>query len=265
MTGPGEFDPRFWDRCESLYRLFERRAKGELPEMESSKSVARLIKSHCGDRPVSLLDAGCGLCHYLISLKKVLPEIRYTGCDISFRYIRRGQELWQEERLNLSQASVGRLPFRDRSFDYVMCNNVLLHLPPPPFEAVKDLMRVSRDVTIIRTPISERTYFIKEIRNYDWSDSNVVRNIDAKVLDEHNAEFNYFNLYAREHLIEMIQIAASELQREISIDFRQDTDFRLFDNTKEAQSRTATQVVDGRQVSGSIITDWHFIIIKVIQ
>ena len=51
---------RVWDRETEYGRLLYQRATGELPEMESSKAMARQVKTFVspGDR---ILDVGCGV------------------------------------------------------------------------------------------------------------------------------------------------------------------------------------------------------------
>lgn len=54
---------RLWSKCTSYGDILFKRATGELPEMESSKSLVKIM----GDvfRPgVSILDVGCGAGHY---------------------------------------------------------------------------------------------------------------------------------------------------------------------------------------------------------
>ena len=60
-----------------------RRAIGDLPEMESSKAVARRVIPFwtIGN---TILDVGCGVGHYLRSLRRELGSgFDYTGVDIA--------------------------------------------------------------------------------------------------------------------------------------------------------------------------------------
>jgi ubiquinone/menaquinone biosynthesis C-methylase UbiE len=254
----------FWRTCSSLYDTFEKRSKGELPEMESSKSLARLLKQESGDREISILDAGCGMGHYYVSIKKNLPNAVYEGCDVTTRYIEGARKIWKDEPVNFTFGSIGDLPYPDRSFDYVVCNNVILHIPPPVYSSLRDLIRVAKSAVIIRTPISNRTYFIKELRNYDddLGRKNGHQTV-AKDIDDATTEFNYLNLYEKRHLTEIAHDAANKLGISISIDYVRDTEFSEFDNANENESRTATRVINGMQISGPIILDWHYIIIKL--
>ena len=258
----GEYN-KFWAACESLCSSFEKRAKGELPEMESSKSVARLVNKLAGGRQLSLLDAGCGTGHYYVSLQRKAPQVAYTGCDVTASYIEKAQEIWKGKPVTFRQAEIGKLPYTDHSFDFVLCSNVLLHIPPPVFSAIKDLIRVAREVTIIRTPVADRSYFIKEVRDYGQEmKNNADEQMDVRYLDEQHAPFNHFNLYENRHLQGMIKKAAEELGISVEIEFQRDVDFKPFNNTQETSSRTATRVMDGKQISGSILLDWYYIIVR---
>jgi ubiquinone/menaquinone biosynthesis C-methylase UbiE len=251
----------FWESCDILHDTFEKRSTGELPEMESSKSLAALLEKEGQGRKISVLDAGCGLGHYYVSIKKRLPDAAYEGCDVTARYIERAKDLWKDAPVKFTRAQIGKMPYSDCSFDYVVCINVILHIPPPVYSAVRDILRVCRKAAIIRTPIAERTYFIKELRSYDLSEGGGRRRT-AKEIDDATTEFNYLNLYEKRHLDEIIIDAAAELEVPVSIEWRRDEAYKAFDNTKENDSRTATRVINGLQVSGAIILDWHYIIIR---
>jgi ubiquinone/menaquinone biosynthesis C-methylase UbiE len=61
--------------------ILYRRTRGELPEIESSKAVARRIKAiwASGD---TIRDVGCGAGHYLVSLRRELgARLDYCGVD----------------------------------------------------------------------------------------------------------------------------------------------------------------------------------------
>ena len=266
-TGKGARDKynKFWSLYDpKYYEAFEKRCRGLLPEMESSKSVAKLIKRLSAGKEVSLLDAGCGMGHYYVSLKKRVKMSRYEGCDVTRPYVDRANEIWREEPISFRQAQIGELPYRRKNFDLVMCNNVLLHIPPPVFPAVKDLMRVSRKLTVIRTPLADRTYFVKELRNFDPAVEKK-RKVNIKTLDDTRGVYNYFNLYEKSYIDEMVRAAAKELKVPVKVTYERDRDFRKFDNAAASGSRTATRVVKGKQVSGALVLDWHYVIIEQLK
>lgn len=80
-----------WDN--KKYRnIFVKRAKGLLPEMESSKAVAKILDKWIRNDD-KILDVGCGVGHYYISLKnKIKKNFQYFGLDIKEDYIREAKK-----------------------------------------------------------------------------------------------------------------------------------------------------------------------------
>jgi 2-polyprenyl-3-methyl-5-hydroxy-6-metoxy-1,4-benzoquinol methylase len=96
----------------------------------------------------SLLDAGCGEGEALARLRESLPE-RVVAVDMSA-----GAVAATNQRLSfveVMQASVYELPFEDRSFDAILCLEVLEHLDDPE-TAVAELARVSAGDVVISVP-----------------------------------------------------------------------------------------------------------------
>lgn len=86
-----------------------------------------------------LLDVGCGTGHHLRDLRQ--RGFQVAGVDGS------AEMLEHARRLNpdcvIEQSDVDRLPFADRSFDYVVCIEVLRYLPDPR-QALGEMARVLR-------------------------------------------------------------------------------------------------------------------------
>jgi ubiquinone/menaquinone biosynthesis C-methylase UbiE len=96
-----------------------------------------------GPAPGWAVDIGCGPGQILMKLSARLPEWRFLGIDRSLTMIRRAREV----RDSRAQSGVSRapaagdlhflvgdassLPFRDSSFDFVLCNSVLHHIGDP--------------------------------------------------------------------------------------------------------------------------------------
>jgi SAM-dependent methyltransferase len=94
------------------------------------------------------LDAGCGQPYLLASLKDEL-DIETYGCDISARTMEdnAGSPVAREFRvLDLSQEV-----WPDRTFDIVVCSEVLEHIPDWP-AAVANLARMAREYVLITVP-----------------------------------------------------------------------------------------------------------------
>lgn len=100
-----------------------------------------------------LLDVGCGTGPMIELLVKEFPDGNYTGIDLTPRMI----EVAQAKKLPHTKFLVGdseNLPFKENTFDVVICTNSFHHYPNPQafFDSVKRCLRpggrlVLRDVT----------------------------------------------------------------------------------------------------------------------
>jgi SAM-dependent methyltransferase len=82
-------DKKFiWGAHNDYYgNLFIKRATGQLPEMESSKALAKIVAKYIKNND-NILDAGCGAGHYLRSLDKLIKKnFIYTGLDATAKHI----------------------------------------------------------------------------------------------------------------------------------------------------------------------------------
>src|ERR1700730_7657650 len=98
-----------------------------------------------GPVPGCALDIGCGPGQILMKLSARLPEWKFLGIDRSLVMIHRARETPDSgtrsdaSRIAPSAAGnvwflvgdAGSLPFRDSSFDLVLCNSVLHHIVDP--------------------------------------------------------------------------------------------------------------------------------------
>jgi ubiquinone/menaquinone biosynthesis C-methylase UbiE len=76
-----------------------------------------------------VLDAGCGNGRYLRFLnKRADPDATLVGCDLSPKMLNRARNRLKSDRPFLHSGDVTRLPYRDGTFDAVVCGWVLEHL-----------------------------------------------------------------------------------------------------------------------------------------
>lgn len=99
--------------------------------------------------PKTILDAGCGEGFSMNKLKlngigEKIEGIEYSKDAISF-----GKKLFPD--LTIKQGSVYELPYKDNSFDLIVCTEVLEHLEDPK-KAIKEMLRVTKKYLIISVP-----------------------------------------------------------------------------------------------------------------
>lgn len=97
----------------------------------------------------SILDAGCGEGFTMDKLLKNEVGKRIEGIEYEKNAIDFGKKLFPN--LIIKQGSVYELPYKDNSFDLIVCTEVLEHLEDPT-KALKEILRVSKKYLIISVP-----------------------------------------------------------------------------------------------------------------
>jgi SAM-dependent methyltransferase len=237
--------------------LFFDRATGKLPEMESSKAAAQRIGALAKDGD-SLLDVGCGGGHYYRSIRsRVTTPLRYTGLDATPYYVERARAAFAGD--NDARFVVGdifAIDFPDRSFDLVMCNNVLLHLPNI-VKPLRELCRVARRQLLVRTLVGEKSYVIQDVNpGIDGEDFDA----DGKPLG-----FHYLNICGEAYVRHLLAKTSRVVRVQIEID-REFSPERIADTARAMPGAwDATKVTEGMQHSGPIMFPWQWITIDLAQ
>lgn len=120
------------------------------PEEEAAWTHRRdLVHQLLPDGAVtSILDAGCGDGSLANDLK------RKYGCPVVGLDLAAKRVAFAKKRVKdvgFGQASIYQLPFRDSSFDLVVCTDLLEHLDDPQ-KAMSELVRVSKRAVVISVP-----------------------------------------------------------------------------------------------------------------
>lgn len=231
--------------------LFFKRATGEAPEMESSKAAAKRMSGHV-KADDHVLDVGCGVGHYYLSLRKTIQlPLHYTGIDATPYYVKRAREAFAgDSSSEFVDGDIFNLPFNDATFDVVMCNNVLLHLPSIA-KPLAELCRVAKRHILIRTLIGPKSYVI-----YDVAPQADGADFDANC---EPVSFHYLNIYSADY----VRHLARNLSKVAKVTITPDKEFdagRISD-TKQLLPGAwdATGMVGSMQASGMILQPWTWI------
>jgi ubiquinone/menaquinone biosynthesis C-methylase UbiE len=125
-------------RWESVFRTDENEKFTEL----LFNKVVSLIKFPEGR---TLLDAGCGPGYHSIRLTR--RGFKVTGIDFSSAVLENAREnirkAGMEDGVTILSGNILNLPFKDSSYDCILCSGVLMHVPDIK-KAISELIRVVR-------------------------------------------------------------------------------------------------------------------------
>ncbi len=111
-----------------------------------NKTLIKAIKNLHATR---ILDVGCGEGFTLQRLRKENIGKHLEGVDTLETAIEIGKKL--HPHLTLRKGNIYKLPYKDNSFDIVICSEVLEHLENPE-KALQELIRVSKKHIVLSVP-----------------------------------------------------------------------------------------------------------------
>jgi len=106
--------------------------------------VAKLLALNKTSKDDRILDIGCGSGTY----QKAVGKSIYVGCDLNSQSLKKAAKA---PNAGYICADATHLPFKDNSFDIVLCSEVLEHLDSP-LKAIKELARASKKVIVVTFP-----------------------------------------------------------------------------------------------------------------
>jgi 2-polyprenyl-3-methyl-5-hydroxy-6-metoxy-1,4-benzoquinol methylase len=114
----------------------------------------------------SILDVGCGEGFTLNRLREKGIGKKLEGLEYLKAAIELGKKTYPD--IKIIQGSIYELPYKDNSFDLVLCTEVLEHLEEPE-KALKELVRVSNKYLVISVPNEPFFMLAQFIRGKNWS------------------------------------------------------------------------------------------------
>lgn len=93
------------------------------------------------DKNLKILDAGCG--YGFITKMLAQKGFLVTGVDNDVNRLKVARKLFQNHEIKFLKAGLSNLPFKDRSFDLVVCLEVLEHIKDDT-KALKELKRITK-------------------------------------------------------------------------------------------------------------------------
>jgi len=99
-----------------------------------------ILQKVADSKPQRVLDAGCGRGFYLHALTAFPFIKKIEGFDLNVDYLAKTQPL-KDKRIKVRQANIYKLPYKDRSFDFIICSEVLEHLAKDT-QALRELQRL---------------------------------------------------------------------------------------------------------------------------
>ncbi len=111
----------------------------------SHRAIIRRIDAEHGDRPMRVLDVGCGTGVFAGRIREAFPRAEVVGIDLVSGMLAKGKDRWRThaDAVFPVQADSERLPFARGTFDVVTCANSFHHYPNQA-GAVAEMRRVLR-------------------------------------------------------------------------------------------------------------------------
>lgn len=77
------------------------------------------------------LDIGCGTGNTIDMLSKDYPDAKFTGIDLAEKMIEVAKKKVQRENVEFLVGDAENLPFKDNSYDVIICKESIHHYPAP--------------------------------------------------------------------------------------------------------------------------------------
>lgn len=107
-----------------------------------------------------ILDIGCGRGFYEKAITSLFPNVSITAIDTNSSYLGQARKNVQSQRVNFKKVDGGKLPFKNNSFDRIICSEVLEHVKDDG-AVIAEMMRVLKPAgkVIITVPNANYPFF----------------------------------------------------------------------------------------------------------
>jgi len=221
------------------------RALGNLPEMETTKQLVKLI-SHVYTKEMRILDVGCNVGHFLKNLRKNFPTMQYTGVDAYPHYIEKAKKIFTDDPLTtFDLKDIFQPLYPEKPFDVVYCCNVLFHLPDFRIP-VRNLLESTKQVCFIRLLLAENTSIVKLV-------------YEDKFDEEGNPlDYRFFNTWNKDYFTDYITSLGWNVKL-ISDEYDPQLIQKEYETIKTRKFDKGTYILDGKQVINNMIMNYTWV------
>ncbi len=138
-------------------------------------------------KPSSVLDAGCGEGFSMNKFMEAGVGKKLEGIEYSKTAIKLGNKSFPD--LNIKEGSIYDMPYKNSSFDLVVCTEVLEHLDDVE-KGLSELTRVSKKYIVISVP--NEPFFML---------SNLLRGKNLRRFGNDEGHINHFTIYSFQKLL----------------------------------------------------------------
>ncbi len=158
-------DLNIWEHTqETLFELYAKRARNELPEMTCHKQAVELLAPHV--RPgMRVLDAGCGSGYLFWSFFQRNLAVEYYGIDYTASFIDIGRKNLPAKLLPPDRLQVRAIEDLTDTYDAVFCINTLFCLPDYR-QGLERLAKAADRFLVVRTTLDHKTVIRYETDDY---------------------------------------------------------------------------------------------------
>lgn len=164
------------------------------------ENTLNFIDNLFNGKPLKILDVGCGTGHYI---EQLIPKNHIVfGNDLAIGMLHKSKQKYLNfiDSHFLSLSNIEQLPFRNKSFDVVICIGVIEYLPDTN-KALKELYRIVKEtgIVIVSAPnlfsltFLTDLYYIKRLFQYFLYKIRLIKPNQKTVSSDVSANLDFRN------------------------------------------------------------------------